>query len=163
MPIPSRSPFTVGTMQFQILDRALVQVTAPTVPYSVISITGSDQQHPLIPDAPHRIGLLRLKFDDIQMPIPGMTLFTEEHAREIIAFYAQIKKSTKLMVVNCEQGICRSSAVAAGLTDSERGSAWFERRFSPNAHVRRVLVAVIRQQGQHNISNGDQDEQGKVI
>lgn len=145
MPIPSREPFQIGSMKFQILDRRLMGQTTAHIPYGVISITGREQLHPCIPASACCLGVLRIKFDDIQENILGMTLFSEAHAHEIIDFYDEMRaKGARLMIINCEQGRCRSAAIGAALAEMERATSWFDKRFEPNVHVRRVMGDAVQ-------------------
>lgn len=143
MPVPSREPFSIGRgLRFQILDRALASTTVAEEPYSVISITGSGQVFTPLAESPLRRGVLRIRCDDIPYKIEGMVLFDGTHARQIIDFFTDMRSSgVRLFKINCEQGRCRSAGVGAALAEIAGGrTSWFDRRFEPNAHVRRVLI-----------------------
>lgn len=142
MPVPSREPFSIGGIQYQILDRRLAEITTAGVPYAVITITGPEQSHPRIPESSNQLGVLRLKFDDIQMPIDSMTLFDVGHAGQVLDFADEMRaKGMKRIILSCEMGRCRSAAAACGIVESlGQRASWMDRRFEPNAHVRRVMA-----------------------
>lgn len=130
-----------------MLSRRDVKHVQPEVPYLVISIANPSMPHPTLLEAPHRLGVLRLAFDDIE-PSKGMPggkqPMDEGHAREIRQF-VEAHPEAELIVVHCDAGMCRSPAVAAALwrwMEGNRGP--FFDLFRPNEHVYRTLMDELR-------------------
>lgn len=68
----------------------------------------------------------------------------EDHAKQIIAFADRIRSQVDLLVVHCDAGISRSSAVALSLAEKfelvdEYRSLTENRRFHPNPMIRSML------------------------
>ena len=85
-------------------------------------------------------GALTLIFDDIDRPVDGAVLFSEEQADEIISF---IKNNTDVdtLLIHCYGGQSRSLAIgifAAGMTGLG-DETYFDHGRNPNPHVLRVL------------------------
>lgn len=57
-------------------------------------------------------GVLTLYFDDVERPVEGAVLFTEDQAREVIDFVMSMGKAETLLV-HCYGGESRSRAVGA--------------------------------------------------
>lgn len=142
MPIPCRTARQIGDLRYQILDRRLAETTTADVKYAVISVTGSEQEFVRVPESPNRLGILTIKFDDIQTDIDGLVLFNSAHARMILNFFQEmLGLGMKLIIINCEKGLCRSAAIGAAIVELRGGrSVWFDRRFAPNAYVRQVML-----------------------
>ena len=114
------------------------------MPYVVVSIANPGSPHPELRESPHRLGVLRLAFDDVEPnrrdSRGGRTPMTPGQAREILAFVEAHLERLELIVVHCEAGVSRSPAVAAALwrwLEGTRGP--FFERFRPNAHVYRTM------------------------
>lgn len=110
----------------------------------MISLANPGLPHPELRESPHRLGVLRLAFDDIEptrkRPHGAKTPMTLGHAREIRLFVEAHLETVELIVVHCEAGVSRSPAVAAALwrwLEGTRGP--FFDRFRPNSHVYRTL------------------------
>jgi predicted protein tyrosine phosphatase len=87
--------------------------------------------------------VLCLKFDDIlektynSLPADEqarMTLFNEQHAKQVVEFFHQWKDKVDLFVVHCDAGISRSSAIAISLAEYGNYAEELERMtgLSPN-------------------------------
>ncbi len=87
-------------------------------------------------------GVLTLYFDDIERPVDGAVLFSDEDAREIIEFVLRHRK-TETLLVHCYGGESRSRAVAAFPTRMfGKDDAPHSQPGRPNRHVYDTLVRV---------------------
>ena len=86
------------------------------------------------------IGALTLYFDDIERPVDGAVLFSEEMAHEIIDFIND-KKEADTLLVHCYGGQSRSRAVAAFAVKMLGGdnTGYFETG-NPNSYVYELLL-----------------------
>lgn len=141
---PAHTIYVGKNKMFQILNRDLAATTTGQYPYASIAITNADSAFGKLAVSENQKGVLKIKFDDIPEQIEGMTLFTAVHANKILDFYQSIAKDVTLFIVNCEQGICRSAAVGAGLSRIVNGEdVWFFERFSPNQYAYDGMCQVI--------------------
>lgn len=71
-------------------------------------------------------------------------MMTENQAEQILTFVNKWKEQVGLIVVNCEMGVARSSAVAAALSKWINGEDFFfYKEFCPNSWVySKVLKAI---------------------
>lgn len=154
-----------NTVQFLVLSRRLAATRTLGVPYVVISIVDS---HESFPDAeialsPLRRGVLRLRFDDVDAECTGAEYqpFSQAMATQIIRFVAPYaQRGVSGVIVHCAQGISRSSAVAACLSQwlNSEATDFFDEFFSPNPTVRTILSRTIaimepevfREENSHN-------------
>jgi len=81
----------------------------------VISISGSDDKETVIPNNPHRLGKLHLKFDDVEDIQEEFIYFDRGMACEIMEFVDRFCTQISLIVVQCQAGLSRSVAVASAL------------------------------------------------
>lgn len=131
---------------FCVLSRAEAQHRTFEEPYLLISIGNPGQRVPRLPDCSRRIAVLRLEFADVDDWKRGDDGFTTDHADDVIRFVE--RHSVSLIVVQCEAGIRRSSAVAEALwlwLNGEPGSSVFSERFDPNPRVRELLLDRLAQ------------------
>ena len=87
-------------------------------------------------------GVLTLLFDDIEREVDGAVLFSEEMARQIIAFI-RAQRDAETLLVHCYGGESRSRAVGAFAMKMLGGNN--ERYFrdgNPNMHVYDTLMRV---------------------
>jgi predicted protein tyrosine phosphatase len=96
-----------------------------------------------------RIGLLQLAFADIERAVPGYILFNDGQAHDILDFVTNHWPRMKTLLVHCDAGISRSSAVAAAIARLKLGDngEYFEEPFTPNARVYRTLLEVASGRG----------------
>ena len=140
---------------FSIEVRSLkeAQTKLPQEPHAVISIYNSNERYPELPENKNTIGILRLKFDDVDTEEQLRSLevqasrpfimFSEEQAQEILNFALYHYKMIKHLIVHCTMGVSRSPGVAAALTNFFGGDdSHFFRRKSPNRHVYRTILEV---------------------
>lgn len=87
--------------------------------------------------------VLTLYFDDIDIPVDGMQLFSEAQAEQIIEFIRK-NKAVDTLLVHCYGGESRSRAVGAFVTELLGGSSkkLFETGH-PNMHVYNTLSDVL--------------------
>jgi predicted protein tyrosine phosphatase len=127
-------------MRFLVLNRARVARVKPNVPYVVISITDPDAPDADVVESPLRMGLLRLKFYDLDDRYAGLEGPEPEHADRIVRFVREHLLRADLIVTQCEAGISRSSGVAAALSRWLNGhdEEFFE-RYIPNRRLYRLM------------------------
>ena len=86
-------------------------------------------------------GVLTLYFDDIEAPVEGAVLFSEEQARSIIDFIRGHKKAETLLI-HCYCG--RSRSLAVGAFAARMLGADNSRFFAEGSPNRRVYDTLIR-------------------
>jgi len=112
-------------------------------PWACISIATFDDTWPPI-DETNREGLLRMFFDDVDIP-KYRNSFSEEQAQHVLGFYEEmVEKGVEVMMVHCEAGISRSSGVVAALSKIFEGddSYYFSDKspYHPNRLVYRSIL-----------------------
>lgn len=121
-------------------------------PYALISLFDPDRGQPVLPHDPDRLTVLYLachdtkrSFDDRDLP-PGVQPLTLTQARQISDLLEQHNGAA--IVVHCHQGMSRSPAVAAAISEHLNGdpSFWFERRL-PNKTVFELVRRSCRPRG----------------
>jgi predicted protein tyrosine phosphatase/transcriptional regulator with XRE-family HTH domain len=104
-------------MRIHVCGRGSVEtMAAPDEPFIVISISSGDAPPAEVPDAPHRLGVLRLWFDDFNPERAvrgsrGTLAFTNEDAQQIWEFVETHREAAQHLIVHCDAGISRSPAV----------------------------------------------------
>jgi predicted protein tyrosine phosphatase len=129
-------------MQFIITDRDGVEHgVLVRCPYVVISIRDPDKRAAIIPARPGLRDVLYLAFHDAEPAAhdacaEGVTLMAEDQARQVWEFVRRWEGDVGAVVVQCEQGMSRSPAVAAALCRAYGGD-WerFFEEYLPNRHV----------------------------
>lgn len=140
---------------FKVHSRqSISSIVIKDTPYAVISICCDKDEFAnlnLHENHPNCIDIMRLKFDDITNKDEDCLiregkqykLFSREIAEEILSFFYSIKDKVKIILINCDAGISRSSAVAASLLkiykndDSEIYDSFLYR---PNTLVYRTMI-----------------------
>lgn len=113
-------------------------------PYIIISIQDSQNGFGLeFVESRFCKGVLTLYFDDISQAAPGLKLFTNNQALEIIAFLKK-HEDVATIVIHCYAGESRSAAVASVLETLYDDVVVIAKRPSfPNTHVHKVLLDAI--------------------
>lgn len=125
--------------------------------YSVISIYSSGDCSPILSNLQT---VLKLQFDDITKPEPGLILFADEMAEQIIDFADYLIENfpEKPLIVHCDAGVSRSGAVGSVLNDyinmklgmeEDKKRFWKEHRnlILPNEWVKARLMKTWRCRG----------------
>ena len=117
--------------------------------YVVISITDPGTKPARISQTAGLRDVLRLQFHDavpvtvFEMP-PHIVLMNEDHANSIWQFALNWRDKVETIVVNCEQGMSRSPAVAAALCRSLDGDdRRFFNEYVPNRYIYDQLLTVV--------------------
>lgn len=107
-------------------------------PWAAISISSCQEFLALSED--HRVGLLRLVFEDTARPDTPES-FTPAQAAEILDFVARVWDQIEVLLIHCDVGLSRSPAVAAALSRIYYGENgwWYELDF-PNRLVYELLL-----------------------
>ncbi len=118
--------------------------------WACISIANTESDFAEIPTE-NRRGLLQLAFIDAIHPIRGFHLFDDEDAYEILDFITHCWEKVGTLMVHCDAGISRSSAVAAAIArlKFEEESEFWEPPFDPNPRVYRILREVATGRGDY--------------
>lgn len=87
--------------------------------------------------------VLTLKFDDINRPVDGAQIFTEEMAKQIIRFIRK-HKDVDTLLIHCYAGQSRSRAVGAFAVKFLGGdnSVYFK-KYNPNEYVYELLLQTL--------------------
>lgn len=112
----------------------------------IISITENTMQFADIDSNDKCLGILRLKFGDIDTKefadAMNATLFSEEQARHILGFVKAHYDDIETIIINCDAGISRSAGVALALHriyNIRPNDISSNPRFHPNFHVVNTL------------------------
>jgi predicted protein tyrosine phosphatase len=137
-------------MQIIIHNRNSVRHVDIKEPHAFISIT--EPEETLTQLTPNRWceGVLGLRFSDVDDLVlstlgdKGLVPFSESHAKAIINFYQSLP-SINYLIVNCDAGICRSSAIAAAIhiirDELDLDRAIFDNPlYNPNRRVYRMII-----------------------
>lgn len=141
----------VNTKRIAVCSKEEALYFTSDVPWACISIATEEGAWPPV-DEKHRVGLLRLAFPDLAMPVEGCDLFDEEHAHRILDFVQDVWRRIELLMVHCEAGVSRSPAVAAAVARIHFGE---DREFfrpgvyDPNRLVYQALLNVARTRGEY--------------
>jgi predicted protein tyrosine phosphatase len=94
-------------------------------------------------------GVLRLFFNDIDVPRAEHTLMSEKDAEDIVRFVTESLSKVNMIIVHCHAGISRSAAVAAELSLWLNGDCgeFEDDPFIPNPWVRARMREAIERQG----------------
>ena len=95
--------------------------------------------------------VLTLYVDDIEIPVEGAVLFSEDHAEQIIDFIEKNREADTLLV-HCYAGRSRSRAVAAFAVKmlGADNSRYFTGG-SPNLHIYRTLTDVYQRRSESSV------------
>ena len=117
--------------------------------YVVISIRDPDKRKARVRRQPGLRDVLYPAFRDAEpvtnMTLPAdITLMTADHANQIWQFVRKWERQVGAVVVNCEQGMRRSPAVAAALCKGHGGNErCFFREYQPNQHIYKLMLSCI--------------------
>lgn len=124
-------------MQFIVKSRAEVEANSDCwyEPHIIISITDPDARDCELLANDTRLGVLRLKFWDIDQHIPGYDeVYGTMLAKQVRNFVNSFDVS--YVIVHCEAGISRSAGVAAALNKYHNGSdEFYFKNYRPNQRV----------------------------
>jgi predicted protein tyrosine phosphatase len=133
-------------MQIYVYSRLGLEAARPhEVPHVIISITSAPTDRARLPENEHTLAVLRLGFPDYDTPslaFPDSELFSVAQARQIWATVVEHRAAAQRILVHCEAGISRSSAVAAAVARflGEDEQEFLGGKYHPNARVYRMLV-----------------------
>lgn len=120
-------------------EDSAIKETGLTFPHVMISITEPDRIIEF-KENEFRKDILRLQFDDIDIPTEPYQLFTKEQAIEIFEFFDK-NKDIKDFVIHCYAGLSRSAAVCAALAKIYNGNdSWYFSKRIPNKYVYRTML-----------------------
>jgi len=93
----------------------------------------------------NRSYMIRLGFDDISRPKPGLTEMDIEQAKSIWDFVDQIWNEVDLLVIHCNAGMCRSPAVARAIAEKyyPETAELYNQLYHPNKLVYRLMKETI--------------------
>jgi predicted protein tyrosine phosphatase len=136
-----------------VYSRAAIERLPPhDVPHVIVSVTSGDTDVAVLPSSSSCRGILRLVFSDIgeEAGVDGI-VFTREHARTVWEFLERHRAAITRLVVHCDAGLSRSPAIAAAVAKAWLGDDnEFFRRYLPNQHVYRTLLAEWTARGSHS-------------
>jgi hypothetical protein len=126
-----------------VLNRFEAEEFESASPWACISIANHENDFANIREE-NRRGLLQLAFADITEPARRFILFHDSHAHEILDFVTSHWDEIDTLVIHCDHGISRSSAVAAAIARLKYGSEgnFLDCPYDPNPVVYRILREV---------------------
>lgn len=113
-------------------------------PWAAISITDPGYKQPKISEE-NRIDLLRLEFDDVELPRDNLIVISDEQALQIWNFVDRLWNQIDLLMVHCHAGISRSTAVCKAVSKKHQPEYmdYFDQLYSPNKLVFKILNKVL--------------------
>ena len=120
------------------LSQAGAEAMRPLPREGIISITGSGY-----PPARLRRGwrrVLRLVFDDVEIPFFGATHFDTDHADAILRWLDEVEDQVDKIFVHCHAGRSRSAAVAKFIAEKYDLSGGIRVYEEHNGRVHRILT-----------------------
>lgn len=127
-------------LEVVVCSREYAEEFESGVPWACISIVSPDDERPELAEE-NRVDLLELSFDDITKEHPNGRLFSDDDAADVLDFLEANCHRARVLMVHCEEGISRSSAVAAaaaqylGLDAGE----FLDGDYDPNQRVLSVM------------------------
>lgn len=133
-------------------ESAIISISTPYIDYKYNRIFGDQQNN--VTD------ILRLSFMDADTPgkddvygtfTTEQDLMSNEDAKDVVAFVE--KNKAKKIIVHCDGGISRSSAVVAAILKFYTGddsSIFDNHRYSPNMWVYRKVLEELYENGRTN-------------
>jgi predicted protein tyrosine phosphatase len=116
----------------------------PKKKVAVISIvdTDSPKDASILAYEDSLVGVLRLRFDDVDDSYNKFRAITEEQARQVVDFVEGVIGRADVLVVHCEAGISRSAGTAAACSImlGQTDQVFFSPPFSPNIKVYRTIL-----------------------
>jgi len=136
-------------MKFLITNRHSITYLKPEVDHVVISICEPENSFPDLPENNKRLGLLQLKFTDLDRVDTAREigqehmLMTKDQAKEVLSFVNEYKNKVELIICQCDGGVSRSSGTAAALSkilNNDDEWVFSSTNYVPNMHVYRLLI-----------------------
>ena len=129
-------------MKILVMSRDQARFFEHTEPYAIIGISDSYSTDIEYIDSPNLVGKLMIRFDDIMKPVKGKILFKDNTARMIWDFIEEIYNNIDLLMVHCNAGVSRSTAIAAAISKAYNGYCtkyfyWY----CPNQYVYKKMMA----------------------
>ena len=115
---------------------------------AMISITGTGEPRVVLKKGWAHV--LRLCFDDVEVPTYGRKIFTEEDADKVIDFLDKVEGKVDHVVVHCTHGLSRSPAIARFISKRYELSNGFGTHRTFNRHVFETLFVRWR----HRVAPG---------
>ena len=131
-------------LNIQILNQGLIASTRPSVPYVVISISGSGMIPAKVNSNPNRYDVLHVTFDDVEEDDISNTIpISDFKASEIAYFVLSRYSEIDLLLINCQAGLSRSAGVGAAISKclNDDDSAFFK-HYRPNMLVYRKVYSA---------------------
>lgn len=138
------SNILVRSRQMLLLEIANNRIDIPS---AVISIVDNYKEIPTIVEGGMIKYVYSLDFIDLYEPLEGYKTFTLEEGLKIVDFVYKIKDTVDQMIVHCEAGVSRSSAVAAAIAQYffNNGNNYFNNSlYIPNKLVYKLTLKAFR-------------------
>tara|TARA_Y100000034_G_scaffold78539_1_gene94388 strand:+ start:438 stop:980 length:543 start_codon:yes stop_codon:yes gene_type:complete len=131
-----------------VLPRSAAQDIAPDKPWALIGITDTGAPPIELKDEENLIDNIHLAFDDVEFQyakMVSMVPINEGQAQSIADFVAKNWDKAELMVVHCNAGISRSSAVGKAISEVYQPdyAHYFDDFYSPNLAVYQTVMGVL--------------------
>jgi predicted protein tyrosine phosphatase len=117
------------------------------IPSAVISIVDNYKEIPILVEGGMIKHVFSIDFIDLYEPLEGYKTFTLEEGIKIADFVYKIKDTVNQLIVHCEAGVSRSSAVAAAIAHHffEEGDNYFNNSlYLPNKLVYKLTLKACR-------------------
>lgn len=125
-----------------VLPKSAAKLYTCEVPWAAISISSDETQFANL-STNNRKGLLQLCFLD--RDFKHKDNFQNTHASQIIEFVFEMLPKIDSLLIHCEAGVSRSSAIAAAISEilwGQKASSVYFTNYTPNNFVYRKILDV---------------------
>lgn len=140
MRVEIHSRYTLGDIKSKPFKYGIISVTEPSANFT---------HYPYLD--PNLMGILSIKFSDITEEIrlkrgDNTIVFkpmSKVQARAILSFVSSIEADIEILLINCDAGISRSAAIAAGILHTrgqDDSHIWNDPLYLPNKYVYELLI-----------------------
>ena len=138
-------------IDISVFSRADVHEFATDRPYILISVRDPGTEPVEVNVMPHQVARLDLEISDVDATnkpnlqnIGNIKLFTIDDAASILRLFEITRPCINLIIINCEAGVSRSSAIAAALTRimGNSDAVYFDSKgpYCPNKFIYKMLL-----------------------
>lgn len=152
LPVEERI-YSGSKYKFLVLGREEIRNFTAEIPSIIISVTDPETADAEISQSEFLIAALRLKFHDVGKPKQfdfeenSEFPISKKQAEQIIKFVETYIGEIEMIVCQCEQGVSRSAAIAAALSNFlQNEDEYFVKNYWMNRYVYDVLTDALNGQ-----------------
>ncbi len=139
----AQQPFMAGTALISCFDDELEPVNLENLPGYMLQLQFNDVGIEDFMDFDNSIP----EGEEFSRLTQSYHMITEGQAKQLAEFYHSINDKAELLICQCEHGESRSTAIAAAITQHERGQGieyFIEDRYFPNKTVYKAVYSALK-------------------